>query len=160
MSTYVNYPKLVTGFQTSDAKAWLKNQRPHVSHINVSYGSGWPGSLWKHISVHDPTAIHSLLNSIECKGSLTNTSLGKDVRDDGFLRYNTTYNINLSFKGGGKLPEALSIIPSNDRPGTYFLLRYKDDLMLGWAEMNQTEMKNFLATLHVTTGKRGPTRRI
>ncbi len=142
----------------SEAEHWLERQSQDVEQIEVSYGSGWPGSIWKYISIRDQASIRKVMTSLRCTGSLTNTKTAK--ADDGLLGYNTSYFITLIPKNPERRAETLVINPSNDRSGIYFLTRRNHGVgvtqidIIGWAEMNALAFKRFQNTLKSVPGRR------
>ena len=136
----------------SDAEVWLNQQMTLVSHMDVDYGGGSPGSIQKHISISDPNSMRRIISSVRCRGSLTNTKIAKP--DDGLLGYNECYNITFSLRSSRPALERIWIGPSNDRTGIYFVTRSDENGIIGWAEMNSTAFENFKATLRSVPGRR------
>jgi len=114
---WLNY---LRSWPDGEAESWLDKRMSSVSRLDVNYGSGWPGSIQKHISISEPNSIRKVITTVRCYGSLTNTTLAKP--DDGLLGYNECYSVGFHFfKNSFPQSEWIGIIPSNDRPGTYFV---------------------------------------
>ncbi len=143
----------------SDAERWLGQQSQGIAQIEVSYGSAWPGSICKYIDVSDKTSIQKIVTSLRCKGSLTNTKMGKP--DDALLGYNTSYFLDVIYKDSQRPSEKLVINPSQDRNQNFFLTRRNPKSLsmgtvdiIGWAEMSSMQFANFKSTLNSVPGKR------
>jgi hypothetical protein len=140
----------------SEGEKWLWQQAEDAVHVEVSYGSNWGGGIWKHIAVNDPKSIRKLIYSLRCSGSLLNCKLAK--RDDGIMGYNTSYFITFDFNRPERKRINLVINPSNDQDGIYFLTRRNEPggniIIKGWAEMNSSQFKGFVETLHSVPGNR------
>lgn len=119
------------------ANRWLKQQAKQVKSIEVTYGSDWPGQIWKTLWITDERCIQQTLTSLDCRGDLENSKGPKS--DDGLPNYDTHYRVVLNYIDPKKFQVAFGIYRGSYRPGVYYVARGYS----GWAETDGKSVDKF-----------------
>ena len=143
---YISFPP------PSEAELWLREQAQDATSLHVSYGSTWPGSIWKYITITDREAIRKVLVALRCEGSLTRNVPSRAAGGVELNGYNTTYYVTIGFRK--RRYEYFQIHPGNF--GRYLIVRNAEEnpSKMLTAVTRPRGFQRFLAALHASPAKR------